>query len=260
MVKRATQGLSRLCGCLKRRVGRGRWPWRNNFLGISNCWADWFWIHLLHQLWKVTLINQLLCPCQSGHLTRTHINRVFSGIFDTSLASLARNCTYTKKWTVAPLLGVLWRHSSLVSLLITETRSSSFPEGAQASLGCRRWWNYGLVETWILISGVKWEVEIFPIHPNISYTEQFQICTLIYTGSVKWEGERVLLILVSLISEYFEYSNRPIKVLRGKYSSISIPHIRVGSAKWVGEEKRLFEKKHIFQCKNHKWYEDEANS
>ena len=74
-VKRATQGLGRLCGCLKRRVGRGRWPWRNNFLGISNCWADWFWIHLLHQLWKVTLINQLLCPCQSGHLTRTHINR-----------------------------------------------------------------------------------------------------------------------------------------------------------------------------------------
>ena len=193
--------------------------------------------------------------------TLDHRKRVFSGIFDTSLASLARNCTYTKKWTVAPLLGVLWRHSSLVSLLITETSSSSFPEGAQASLGCRRWWNYGLlVETWILISGVKWEVEIFPIHPNISYTEQFQICTLIYTGSVKWEGERVLLILVSLISEYFEYSNRPIKVLRGKYSSISIPHIRVGSAKWVGEEKGLFEKKHIFQFKNHNWYEDEANS
>ena len=167
--------------------------------------------------------------------TLDHRKRVFSGIFDTSLASLARNCTCTKNWTVAPLLRVMCRHSSLVSLLITETRSSSFPEGAQASLGCRRWWNYGLlVETWILISGVKWEVEIFPIHPNISYTEQFQICTLIYTGSVKWEGERVLLILVSLISEYFEYSNRPIKVLRGKYFSISIPHITVGSAKWAG--------------------------
>ena len=178
-VKRATQGLGRLCGCLKRRVGRGRWPWRNNFLGISNCWADCFWIHLLHQLWKVTLINQLLCPCQSGleHIS-TESNfgsldnwkRVLSRIFDSSLASLARDCTYTKKWTLAPLLRVLWRHSSLVSLLITETSSSSFPEGAQASPGCRRWWNYGLVETWILISGVKWEVEMFP---NISYTEQF---------------------------------------------------------------------------------------
>ena len=174
------------------RVGQAMWmlekeggTWevtlKKQFLVISNCSADWFWIHLLHQLWKVTLINQLLCPCQSGleHIS-TESNfgsldnwkRVFSGIFDSSLASLARDCTYTKNWTVAPLLCVLWRHSSLVSLLITETSSSSFPEGAQASLGCRRWWNYGLVETWILISGVKWEVEIFP---NIPYTEQFQI-------------------------------------------------------------------------------------
>ena len=174
------------------RVGQAMWmlekeggTWemtlKKQFLGISNCWADWFWIHLLHQLWKVTLINQLLCPCQSGleHIS-TESNfgsldnwkRVFSGIFDSSLASLARDCTYTKNWTVAPLLCVLWRHSSLVSLLITETSSSSFPKGAQASPGCRRWWNYGLVETWILISGVKWEVEIFP---NISYTEQFQL-------------------------------------------------------------------------------------
>ena len=197
-VKRATQGLGRLCGCLKRRVGRGRWPWRNNFLEFQIVERIGFG-YICCTIFERSPSSTNFCALVNLDIWLEHIStksnfrsqeRVYSGFFD---SSLARNRTWTKNWTGPPPPTCLVKaFESRVSvnyrnqLQLFSRRGQSEPRVPAVV----KLWSGGDLDL-----DQRCKVGSGDI-PNSSYTEQFQI---LWSLPVKRLHERIWVKWVSQI-------------------------------------------------------------